>query len=93
MLSILLVAYPCCVKRSKRERERVGKNKPINKSKMSSWPIKSRVYQRLLYVLTNQIAEPGFLNFQLRLSLDSEDGFRTGCRNVSRKKESFSGLH
>ena len=28
----------------------------------------------------------------LRLSLDSEDGFRTGCRNVSRKQQSFSWL-
>ena len=27
----------------------------------------------------------------LRLSHDSEDGFRTGCRNVSRKQQSFSG--
>ena len=27
---------------------------------------------------------PGFLNFQLTtLPLDTEDGFRTGCRNVS----------
>ena len=24
--------------------------------------------------------------------LDSEDGFRTGCRNISRQQESFSGL-
>ena len=33
-------------------------------------------------------------NFQLRLrlSLDSEDGFRTGCRNVSHKQQSFLGL-
>ena len=36
---------------------------------------------------------PGFFNFQLRLALDSEDSFRTSCRNVSRKRESFSGLH
>ena len=37
---------------------------------------------------------PGVLNFQLklRLSLDSEDGFHTGCRNISRKQQSFSGL-
>ena len=51
----------------------------------SSQPITSRVYQRLLYLLTNQIVHQGFwiLNW-VRLSLDSEDGFRTGCRNVSR---------
>ena len=35
---------------------------------------------------------PGFLNSQLtKTCLDSEDGFRTACRNVSRK-QSFSGL-
>ena len=40
--------------------------------------------------MTSQIApndqsncSPGVLNFRLRLPLDSEDGFRTGCRNVS----------
>ena len=27
-----------------------------------------------------------------RLSLDSEDGFRTGCRNVSHKQQPFSGF-
>ena len=32
---------------------------------MSSQPIASRIYQRLLYLLTNQIAHQGFLNFQL----------------------------
>ena len=31
-------------------------------------------------------------NFQLRLSLNSKDGFCTGCRNVSHKQQSFSGL-
>ena len=31
----------------------------------SSQPITSQVYQRLLYLLTNQIAHRGFLNFQL----------------------------
>jgi len=37
---------------------------------------------------------PAFLNFhlRLRLSLDSEDGFRTGCQNVSHKQQSFWGL-
>ena len=59
----------------------------------SSQPITSRVYQWLLYLLTNQIAHQSFLIFnRLRLSLDSEDGFRTDCRNVSRKQQSFSGL-
>ena len=42
------------------------------------------IYQRLLYLLTNQIAHQGFWIFNwLTLPLDSEDGFRTGCRNVS----------
>ena len=42
----------------------------------SSQPITSRVYQRLLHLLTNQIAHQGFWIFNwLRLSLDSEDGF------------------
>ena len=26
------------------------------------------------------------------LKIDSEDGFRTGCRNISHKQQSFSGL-
>ena len=61
----------------------------------SSQPITSRIYQRLLYLLTNQIAHQGFWIFNwLKLSLDSEDGFRTGCRNVSHQQQSFefSGL-
>ena len=29
---------------------------------------------------------------RLRLSLDSEDGFHTGCRNVSRTQQSSSGF-
>ena len=38
-------------------------------------------------------SSPWFMNFQLtKLSLDSEDGFRKGCRNVSHKQQSFSGL-
>ena len=46
--------------------------------------ITSPIYQRLLYLLTNQIAHQGFWIFNwLTLPLDSEDGFRTGCRNVS----------
>ena len=28
----------------------------------------------------------------LHLSRDSDNGFRTGCRNVSRQRQSFSGL-
>ena len=60
---------------------------------MSSQPITSRTYQRLLYLLTNQIAHQGFWIFNwLTLPLDSEDGFRTGCRNVSHQQQSFSGL-
>ena len=52
--------------------------------RMSSQPITSRTYQRLLYLLTNEIAHQGFWIFNwLTLPLDSEDGFRTGCRNVS----------
>ena len=57
-----------------------------------------RVYQRLLDLLTLSIGQsnrsPGFLNFQLTKSdhLASEDGFRTGCPNVSRQQQSFSGL-
>ena len=59
----------------------------------SSQPITSRVYQRLIYLLTNQVAHQGFWIFNwLKLSLDYEDGFRTGCRNVSRHQQSFSGL-
>ena len=51
---------------------------------LSSQPITSRTYQRLLYLLTNQIAHQGFWIFNwLTLPLDSENGFRTGCRNVS----------
>ena len=50
----------------------------------SSQPITSRIYQRLLYLLTNQIAHKGFWIFNwITLPLHSEDGFRTGCRNVS----------
>ena len=64
----------------------------LHNTHTSSQPITWRVYQRLLYLLTNQIAHQGFWIFnRLRLWLDSEDGFRTGCRNVSRK-QSFSGL-
>ena len=38
--------------------------------------------------------QPGFLNFQLtKLSLDSEDGFRIGCRNVSHHKQSQDSNH
>ena len=55
--------------------------------------ITSRIYQRLRYLLTNQIVHRGFWIFNwLRLPLDSEDGFRTGCRNVSRQQQSLSGL-
>ena len=51
---------------------------------MSSQPITSRTYQRLIYLLTNQIVHQGFWIFNwLTLPLDPEDGFRTGCRNVS----------
>ena len=32
------------------------------------------------------------LNFQLTKTLDSEDGSRTGCQNVSHQQQSFSGL-
>jgi len=35
---------------------------------------------------------PGFLNFLIRLSLDSKDVFPRGCWNVSHKQKSFSGL-
>ena len=51
----------------------------------SSQPITSRIYPWLLYLLTNKIAHQGFgiLNW-LRLPLDSEDGFRTGCWNITR---------
>ena len=60
---------------------------------MSSQSITSRIYQRLLYLMTNQIAHQGFWIFNwLPLPLDSEDGFRTGCRNVSHLQQSFSGL-
>ena len=52
-------------------------------SHSSSQPITSRAYQRLLYLLTNQITHQGFGIFNNR-SLYSEDGFRSGCRNVSR---------
>ena len=39
---------------------------------------------RLLYLLINQIAHQGFWIFNwLKLSLDSKDGFHTGCQNVS----------
>ena len=59
----------------------------------SSQPIKSRIYQRLLYLLANQIAHQGFFNFQLtKTTTDADDDFRTGCRNVSHKQQSFSGL-
>ena len=45
--------------------------------------MKKIIYQRLLYLLTNQIAHQGFWIFNwLTLPLDSEDGFRTGCRNA-----------
>ena len=58
-----------------------------------SQAITLRIYQWPLYLLTNQITHQGFLIFNwLRLSLDSEDGFRTGCRNVSCQQQSFSGL-
>ena len=43
-------------------------------------------------LLTNQIAHQGFWVFNWLKSLDSEDGFRTGCWNVSRQQQSFSGL-
>ena len=56
----------------------------------SSQPITSRVYQRLLYRPIKSLSR--VLNLQLKLSLDSEDGFRTGCRNVSRQQQSFLGL-
>ena len=52
-------------------------------------PLKNKPRYRLglCYVfnlLTNQIAHQGFWIFNwLTLPLDSEDGFRTGCRNVS----------
>ena len=32
------------------------------------------------------------VNFQLRLSLGSEDGFCTGCRDICCTQQSFSGL-
>ena len=32
------------------------------------------------------------LTFRQPVRTDSEDGFRTGCRNVSRQQQSFSGL-
>ncbi|XP_015767372.1 PREDICTED: dnaJ homolog subfamily A member 1-like [Acropora digitifera] len=58
----------------------------------SSQPIKSRIYQRLLYLLANQIAHQGFFSYQqTKTTTDSDDGFRTGCRNVSHKQQSFSG--
>jgi len=51
---------------------------------MSSQPITSRIYQRLIYLLTYQIIHQGFWIFNwLTLPLDSEDGFRTGCLNLS----------
>ena len=44
----------------------------------------SLINNRPLYLLTNQIAHQGFWIFNwVTLPLDSEDGFRTGCRNVS----------
>ena len=59
----------------------------------SSQPITSRIYQRLLYLLSYQIAHQGFWIFDwLRQSLDSEHGFRTSCQNVSHKQQSFSVL-
>ena len=58
----------------------------------SPQPITSPVYQWLPYILTNQIAHQSFWIFNwLKLSLDSEDGFRTGYRKVSRQQQSFSG--
>ena len=55
--------------------------------------ITSHIYQWLLYLLSNQITHQGFWIFNwLTLPLDSEDGFRTGCRNVSHSQQSFSGL-
>ena len=57
---------------------------------MSSQPITLSIYQRLLYLPTNQIAHQGFWIFNwLTLPLDSEDGFRIGCRNVSHKQQSL----
>ena len=58
---------------------------------MSSQSITSCIYQPLLYLLADQIAHQGFwiVNW-LRLSLNG--GFLTGCRNVSHKHRSFSGL-
>ena len=36
---------------------------------------------------------PRFLNFQqTKTIIDSDDGFRTGCRKVSRQQQPFSGL-
>ena len=51
-----------------------------------SQSITSRGYQPVS-LLTNQIAHQGFEIFNT-----SEDGFHTGCRNVSRKQQCFSGL-
>ena len=48
------------------------------------------ICELLLYLLTNQIAHQGF--WILSFGLDSGDGFRTGCRNVSHKQHSFSRL-
>ena len=48
---------------------------------------------RSFLLLVTTISRQGFWIFNwLRLSLDSEDGFRTGCRNISHKQKSFSGL-
>ena len=45
------------------------------------------------YLLTNQSPHQGFWIFNwLKVSLDSEDGFHTGCRKVSHYQQSFSGL-
>ena len=63
--------------------------------KQCDWPITSCIYQyqRLLYLSANQITHQGFWVFNwLKLSLDSEDGFCTGCQNISHKQQSLSGL-
>ena len=58
---------------------------------MFSQPIKSCVYQQLLYLLTNQITLQGFWIFNW-LTITWLFGFSTSCWNVSRQQQSFSAL-
>ena len=79
-----------------KEKKNSKNKKKVPKAKKKKKPANhiTHLPNWLLYLLTNQIAQQSFLNFQVtvRLPLGSEDGFHTGCRNFSRQGQSFSGL-